>query len=463
MSSPTPADGAPHVARILVCDDEEAIRIPLVRSLSRIGHDVTAFENGRQALAWLSGEGRADLLITDIRMPDVDGIDLLREVKTRWPEIPVILITGFASISTSFEAGRAGADAYLEKPIDIHDLRRQVTLLLGRRSGETAPDEMLPGVVGGSPVMRELAEKVRQVAPTHATVLLLGESGTGKDLVAHAIHALSLAKDGPFLPLNCAAIPAHLLESELFGHERGAFTGAVARQPGKFEIASGGTLFLDEIGELQLDLQAKLLRVLEERRFLRVGGSQSIQFDARLVAASNRDLETMAEEGRFRADLFYRLNVVSIEVPPLRDRDGDIGLLAQHFLKSFAEYYSKGAMTFAPDALEILQRARWPGNVRELRNLIESLVVLSRSGTIDRSNLPATLVTPRQVATPAGAGDPGLAAGGVSTMRDIEREAILQALRETGGNRERAARKLGIGLRTLQRKIKEYRDQGLDV
>ncbi len=461
---PGSGEGAPPTARILVCDDEEGIRLPLVRSLARIGHDVTAFETGRQALSWLEAGNAADILITDIRMPEMDGIDLLREVKTRFPEMPVVLITGHASITSSFEAGKAGADAYLEKPLDIHDLRSKVSRLLERRAGVTAADEVLPGVIGRSPVMRALAEKVMQAAPTPATMLLIGESGTGKDLIANAVHELSPVKDGPFLPLNCAAIPAHLLESEFFGHERGAFTGAVARQTGKFEMANGGTLFLDEIGELQQDLQAKFLRVLEERRFMRVGGSQPITMDARLVAASNRDLEQMVSENRFRADLYYRLRVVTIEVPPLRDRDGDVPILAVHFLRSFAEYYSKGHMSFSDDAMQALNAAPWPGNVRELRNLVESLVVLSRSGTIDRSTLPASILAPRD----AGAAGPRSAprtdaAAAATTMRDIEREAILGALRETGGNRDRAARKLGIGLRTLQRKIREYRDEGVDI
>jgi DNA-binding NtrC family response regulator len=443
-----------------VCDDEEAVRVPLVRSLARIGHDVTAFEDGKQALSYLQGSAVVDLVITDIRMPELDGIDLLREVKTRRPDTPVVLITGFASISTSFEAGRLGADAYLEKPIDIHDLRRKVTALLERDTPHEAPDEVLPGVIARSASMRALADRVRQAAPTPATVLVLGESGTGKDLIAHALHDLSLQREGPFLPLNCAAIPAHLLESELFGHERGAFTGAVTRQVGKFEVAKNGTLFLDEIGELAPDLQAKLLRVLEERTFTRVGGSTPLSLDARLIAASNREMEGMVRDGKFRMDLYYRLKVVSLDVPPLREREGDVELLAQHFLRGFAEYYSKGAMSYTPEALALLSQSRWEGNIRELRNLVESLVVLSRGGTIDVADLPPAYRNPRGPGAKA-ASDAASAA--VKTMSEIERDAILQALRETGGNRERAARKLNIGLRTLQRKIKEYRELGIDI
>ena len=453
--------------RIVVCDDEPGELRSIELTLSRIGHDVAAFEDGRHALAALQARGGADLVITDIRMPDMDGFDLLREVKTRWPETPVVLITGFASISSSFEAGRLGADHYIEKPLDIHELRRTVEEVLSRSaSGVSAPaDEILPGLLGRSAAMHDVATMVRQVAPTHAGVLVLGESGTGKELVARAIHELSKVRQDVFLALNCAAIPAHLLESELFGHERGAFTGAVTRQAGKFELANGGTLFLDEIGELASDLQAKLLRVLEARSFMRVGGSALVPFDARLIAASNRDLETMVDEGEFREDLYYRLKVVTIEVPPLAEREGDVRFLAEVFLRAFAASYSKGPMSFTPEALLALEAAPWEGNVRELRNLVESLVVLSRAGVIDVADLPPAYRAAassrrgelaRGIADSA-AGDPK------GTMKDIERDAILAALRESGGNRDRAARKLGIGLRTLQRKIKEYRQEGIEV
>jgi DNA-binding NtrC family response regulator len=317
--------------------------------------------------------------------------------------------------------------------------------------------------------MRELATKIRQVAPTHATVLIRGESGTGKELVARAIHELSGVRKDTFLALNCAAIPGHLLESELFGHERGSFTGAVARQAGKFELANGGTLFLDEIGELASDLQAKILRVLEARHFMRVGGQAPVPFDARLLAATNRDLQADARAGRFREDLYYRLNVVAIDVPALRERGDDVQLLAIRFLRDFGARYGKHGMGFSPEALAALQRCRWAGNVRELRNVVESLVVLSRSGTVDLSDLPPAY---RQGPEAAGVLPPGAHAGAEEasaagespkTMRDIERDAILQALREAGGNRDRAARQLGIGKRTLQRKIKEYREEGVDI
>jgi len=460
-------DDAAAGAFIVVCDDERGELRSIERALEKAGHRVSAHEDARAALEALHEAGGADLLITDIRMPDVSGFDLLREAKTHWPDLPVVLITGFPSIPSSFEAGRAGADHYIEKPLDIHDLRRAVADLLATRRGRgpAAPaDEVLPGLVGRSAPMRELALKIRQVAPTHATVLIRGESGTGKEIVARAIHDLSEVRKDVFLALNCAAIPGHLLESELFGHERGAFTGAVARQAGKFELANGGTLFLDEIGELAPDLQAKMLRVLEERHFMRVGGQAPVPFDARLLAATNRDLQVMVREGRFREDLYYRLNVVAIDIPALRDRGDDVRLLAERFVRQFATRYGKAGLDFSPETLAALARCRWTGNVRELRNLVESLVVLSRSGTIDLSDLPpAYRDAPAAGPAPSSSAAAAATEDSPKTMRDIERDAILQALREAGGNRDRAARQLGIGKRTLQRKIKEYRDEGLDI
>ncbi|MEM7248032.1 MAG: sigma-54 dependent transcriptional regulator [Acidobacteriota bacterium] len=449
-------------ARIVVVDDDDGGREPLVRSLEKIGHEVIAFQDGESALAGLDESSSPDLLITDLRMPGIGGLELLKRLKARWPTLPAILITAHGSISSSFEAGRLGAEVYLEKPLDIHELRRRVAELLARNDGD-ADDEVLPGILGKSPSMRELADQVRRVAPTQATVLILGESGTGKDLVARAVHELSPASDGNFLPLNCAAIPGHLLESELFGHERGAFTGADRRQLGKFEIVGDGTLFLDEIGELALDLQAKLLRVLEDRRFMRVGGSEALDFKARLVAASNRELSESVERGEFREDLFYRLRVVNLIVPPLRERRGDFELLVHRFLQHFADHYSKGSLRLSKPALAALSQSRFEGNVRELKNLVESLVVLSRGGEIGLEDLPPNYrKAASEVAEPA-AIDDDAAGGEPRTMDAIERDAILAALRDTEGNRERAAKQLGIGLRTLQRKIKEYRDQGFDI
>jgi len=450
--------------RVFVCDDDRGGRESLSKALERAGHDVESFADGREVLDRIESLPAPDVLITDINMPDVSGLTLLRRVKESRPDLPVILITGYGSVASSFEAGRLGADLYLEKPLDIHDVRRRVAELVDQRRGSAAPggsQEVLPGLLAASSVMVRLAEQLRLVAPTPATVLILGESGTGKELVARAVHELSERHERTFLPLNCAAIPAHLLESELFGHEKGAFTGAVVRQAGKFELVGEGTLFLDEIGELAPDLQAKLLRVLEDRSFMRVGGSATLKFRARLVAASNRNLEDMVAAGHFRDDLYYRLKVVSLEVPPLRERDGDVRLLAESFLRRFADDYSKGAMRFEEDALVALEGARWDGNVRELRNLVESLVVLSHGGTLRRADLPPPHRTASTAATVPGG--PGAEGTGPQTMDAIERDAILAALKATGGNRERAAKQLGIGLRTLQRKIKEYRDQGIEI
>jgi DNA-binding NtrC family response regulator len=454
-------------AHVFVVDDDRGGRESLARALRKAGHEVEAFTDGREALERMESGTLPDIVLTDVRMPDVDGLSLLRRVKERSPDLPVILITGYGSIAGSFEAGRLGADLYLEKPLDIHEVRRRVAELVELRRGPTSAgsaEELLPGLIGRSPEMARLVEQLRLVAPTQATVLVLGESGTGKELVARALHELSDRRERTFLPLNCAAIPGHLLESELFGHERGAFTGAIARQPGKFELVGDGTLFLDEIGELAADLQAKLLRVLEDRRFMRVGGSQSLAFEARLVAASNRDLEDMVSAGHFRDDLYYRLKVVNLIVPPLRERAGDARLLAESFLRRFADYYGKGVMRFDPLALEALESARWEGNVRELRNLVESLVVLSHGGaTLRLEDLPPAYRAPA-AAPPTGVGSEAEAEPATPrTMDEIERDAILEALEASGGNRERTARRLGIGLRTLQRKIKEYRDQGIDI
>jgi DNA-binding NtrC family response regulator len=453
--------------RVFVCDDDRGGRESLSRALQRAGHEVESFADGREVLERISSPPEPDVLITDIKMPEVDGLTLLRRVKESRPDLPVLLITGFGSVASSFEAGRLGADLYLEKPLDIHEVRRRVAELVDQRRGSapsSGSQELLPGLLGASPVMVKLADQLALVAPTAATVLILGESGTGKELVARGVHELSERKERTFLPLNCAAIPGHLLESELFGHEKGAFTGAVARQAGKFELVGDGTLFLDEIGELAPDLQAKLLRVLEDRTFMRVGGSTSLNFKARLVAASNRNLEDMVAAGHFRDDLYYRLKVVSIDVPPLREREGDVRLLAEALLRRFADYYGKGTMRFDEEALAALENARWDGNVRELRNLVESLVVLSHGGTLRQEDLPP----PHRAAAAApvnasrGSGEAG-GDGEPKTMDAIERDAILAALKDTKGNRERAARQLGIGLRTLQRKIKEYRDQGIEI
>jgi DNA-binding NtrC family response regulator len=362
---------------------------------------------------------------------------------------------------------QVGADDYLTKPVDLYELRKRVTNLLeNRRLKEEVSSlrQMLDlrfgfdSIIGRAAPMEKLFEQMRQVAPTKSTVLIVGESGTGKELVAKALHQASPRRNERFLAINCGAIPSDILESELFGHERGAFTGAVTRKIGKFELAHQGTLFLDEISELSPELQVKLLRVLEERQIMRVGGNELIDVDFRLIAATNRDLEREVDEGRFREDLYYRLKVVSLRIPPLRERLADLPLLAENFLRGFAEREHKEPMHISKEALAILSSYSWPGNVRELRNVIESAAVFHPGGEIRAEDLPTDF---RRTAVPAPApASVQVVAGPPKTMAEIERQAILETLERTEGRRSDAARLLGIGLRTLQRKLKEYRDQG---
>ncbi len=378
------------------------------------------------------------------------------------------MITGHATVESAVDAMKRGADDYLTKPVNLDELRTRVAKLIQKvrdRDRREELEERLYGkfvkLIGNSKAMQDLFRQMELVAAARSNVLIVGESGTGKELVANALHEHSPRHEGRFLPINCAAIPAEILESELFGHEKGAFTGATARKIGKFELADGGTLFLDEIGELPLEMQVKLLRVLEQREFMRVGGTETIRVDIRLVAATNQDLESMVEQGRFRSDLYYRLKVVTLKIPPLRERQGDVRLLANHFLAEFAKENGRESMSFTPEAMAALVGARWVGNVRELRNLVESLVVLAPRDEIRLGDLPEEYRQAAEVAaaaeTPA---EKGPEDGQTLTMEEIERRAILDALEKTGGNRTQAAEMLGIGLRTLQRKIKEYRMAG---
>ncbi|PYT10745.1 MAG: hypothetical protein DMF51_17585 [Acidobacteria bacterium] len=357
---------------------------------------------------------------------------------------------------------KQGADDYLQKPVNLVELRKRVAAAVEKRRlaqevrqlRERLEEKFSFGtIIGASKAMQQVLHQLSLVAPTRSSVLIVGESGTGKELIANALHQNSPRKEFRFLPINCAAIPSDILESELFGHERGAFTGAVQRKAGKFELADRGTLFLDEIGEMPLPLQAKLLRVLEDRSFMRVGGTETITVDVRIIAATNSDLEARVAAGTFRSDLYYRLKVVTIVVPPLRERREDIPLLMHRFFEMFKAENGRPNLALAPEVVEALGQTRWEGNVRELRNLIESLVVLADAGTqvITLEHLPETYRAPLPAATLPPAAD-----GQVRRMEEIEREAILRTLRQTGGNRTRAAEILGIGLRTLQRKLREY-------
>ncbi|MBZ5638423.1 MAG: sigma-54 dependent transcriptional regulator [Acidobacteriia bacterium] len=465
-------------AHIVIIEDDEGNRTAYTRYLSRLGHKVVGFPEAPPAFDYLREHRDVVLVITDLMLPGIDGFGVLRTARQVNPDVAVLMITGHASVESAVEAMKLGADDYLTKPVDLFELKKRTTAIVEKRllsrrvvELESRLGEKFGRLVGRSKAMEALFRQMDLVAPTRSNVLIVGESGTGKELVANALHENSPRREARFLPINCAAIPAEILESELFGHEKGSFTGAVGRKVGKFELADRGTLFLDEIGELPLEMQVKLLRVLEEREFMRVGGTETIKVDIRLIAATNSDLEAAVEQGRFRSDLYYRLKVVTLRIPPIRERREDVSLLANHFLRQFARENRREGMHFAPEAMKALFAAPWEGNVRELRNLVESLVVLAPSDEIGLADLPdeyrrhADEPIPTTVLSlPAGGvpPEPETAAAGAErlTMEEIERRAILSALERTGGNRTQAAEVLGIGLRTLQRKLKEYRLAG---
>ncbi len=469
-------------AHIIVIEDEEANRKGLERALRKVGYRVESFAEADPALEHLKTSGDVALIITDLVLPGKNGFEVLQEARAVDPGVGVLMITGHATVESAVDAMKKGADDYLTKPVDLFELRRRAGAIIEKRLLSARVEELetrlsakFGTIVGQSRAMEGLFRQMELVAPTRSNVLIVGESGTGKELVANALHEHSPRKEARFLPINCAAIPAEILESELFGHEKGAFTGATGRKIGKFELAHDGTLFLDEIGELPLDMQVKLLRVLEAREFMRVGGSDTIKVDIRLVAATNADLEAAVEQGRFRQDLYYRLKVVTLRIPPLREREGDIPLLANHFLDVLGKENGRESLRFSPEALQTLVRAPWEGNVRELRNLVESLIVLAPNETITPEDFPEeyrrAMARPAAEGAAPGAGEAaepgaegGAGAGGTipagMTMDEIERRAILGALEQTGGNRTQAAEMLGIGLRTLQRKLKEYKLAG---
>jgi DNA-binding NtrC family response regulator len=452
---------------VLVIDDETGSRESMALALEKAGLAVRTFDEARKALEFLDENDNARLAVCDLRMPAMDGLGFLHEVRERKIDLSIMLVTAYGSIESAVEAMRVGADDYLTKPVDLYELRKRVMNLIEKQQLKEEVStlrEMLDkrygfeSIIGRSAPMERLFEQMRLVAPTRSSVLIIGESGTGKELVANAVHRASPRRNERFLAINCGAIPSDILESELFGHERGAFTGAVTRKIGKFELAHRGSLFLDEISELYPELQVKLLRVLEERQVMRVGGSELIPVDFRLIAATNRDLEREVVEGRFREDLYYRLKVVTLRIPPLRERPGDIVQLAEHFLALFCQEHGKAPKHLGPGALELLSRYPWPGNVRQLRNVIESAVVFSQGDEVTPADLPIE-VRESSALSPSGslvqpvAGEP-------RTMADIERQAILETLDRTGGHRAKAADILGIGLRTLQRKLQEYKDDG---
>ena len=453
---------------VIVIDDETGSRESMAIAIQKSGLDVATFDDARKALEFLPTQPSVRLAVCDLKMPDMDGLEFLNEVRARDLDLAVMLVTGFGSIESAVAAMQVGADDYLTKPVDLYELRRRVAHQLENRQLKEEVTELrqmldkrygFESIIAKSAPMEHLFERMRIVAPTRSTVLVTGESGTGKELVANALHRASPRADERFLAINCGAIPNDILESELFGHERGSFTGAINRKIGKFEMAHRGTLFLDEISELYPALQVKLLRVLEERQVMRVGGGELIDVDFRLIAATNRELESEVATGRFREDLYYRLKVITLGIPPLRERSADLSVLCEHFLKIFGDEHGRPPLRLTPQALDALAQRAWPGNVRELKNLLESVVIFHQGDEIGVADLPAETLRP--TATAEGAGRVQMEFGEPRTMAEIERRAILETLERTRGKRAEAARILGIGLRTLQRKLKDYKTQGL--
>lgn len=453
---------ASSTARIVLIEDDDALRESLVEYLGGKGFSVVGASDGKSGLEEVDTE--TTVVVTDLKLPGMDGLKVLKAVKGIDPDIQVIVATGHGTIDTAVAAMREGAFHYVTKPINptvllklVEDvaekqhLRREVKELRAQLHDRYGFDQ----IIGRARAMHEIFDIIRHVAPTRATVLIMGESGTGKELVARAIHHSSPRSNRPFIAFNCAALPASLIESELFGHEKGAFTGATARRQGLFGAADGGTILIDEIAELDIALQAKLLRVLEEKSYTPLGSTQEVKVDVRIVSSTNRDLAQAVRDGDFREDLYYRLKVVSIVLPPLRERREDIPLLARAFLEQAVAEHDLRDFRLDPEAIRVLQAYDWPGNVRELRNAVESAAVLARGDVIGKENLPPSVGGDR---VPSG-GEGGLFHVGMR-MDDLERSAILATLEETEGNRTRAAAMLGISLRTLQRKLKEYRTEG---
>lgn len=444
---------------ILVVDDERSIRVGLKGLLAKEGYEVSAAESGDEALRLLDNQP-FDLLLTDLRMPGLDGIGLLKRIKERHPDTLVVMMTAYGSEKIAVEAMKAGALDYIVKPFDNEEvkilvrqaleqiaLRREVQRLHERLDAAFRFDRIL----STSPAMQRVFDLVRKVAATDLTVLITGESGTGKELIANALHQNSPRKGGPFIKVNCAAMARELVESELFGHEKGAFTGAITAREGKFAAADGGTLFLDEIGDMSLETQAKVLRVLQEQEFERMGGNRTVKVDVRVIAATNKNLQQMVQEENFREDLFYRLNVVPITLPPLRERREDIPLLATHFLKEFTSRYGSGPATLASDAYGLLLSTPWPGNVRELKNVIEAAAVLATGPEIQAADL--------RVGQQAGTTEPAdpftFREAKQQVVEAFERNFIGRALRRHHGNITKAAEEIGLHRQQLQQKIRE--------
>jgi len=449
---------------VLIVDDDEPHAQAVADSLESLNCDCTIANSGKRGADLIESQS-FDVIITDLRMEDFDGLAILRKAKDELPDAEVIVLTAHSSIPSVVTALQGGAYTYLTKPLDIQELRNavekassRVRLLRRNLSLSKGLDEKFgfEGVIGNSPAMHRVIEQLKNLAPTDTTVLILGESGTGKELVARALHQNSPRKSKPFVPLNISALPESILESELFGHEAGAFTGAAAKRIGKFEYANGGTLFLDEVGEMPMETQIKLLRVLEDRRITRLGSNEEKSINVRLVAATNADLKSMMEKGEFRGDLYYRISVVTIYLPPLRDRREDIPLLMDHFVKEFCKRNGRDVEGITRAARQVLMSFDWPGNIRQLRNTIEGMLALDSDGKLDIDDLPGELA---QIARKSPDGIPTLTGADMLIGRplvEVEKYYIARALELTGGKREEAAKMLDIGERTLYRKIKEF-------
>ena len=428
------------MTRILVVEDRDSLRRMLERALAGEGHQVVAVADAPAAAARLAAGERFELVLTDLRLPHGSGLDVLAATKRTLPETPVVVLTGFGTVAGAVEAMKRGAADFLEKPVDLDALFRLVRSLVGESVEEPLFEVAgVAPIVGRHPKLRAALRMLRRVAPTETTVLLTGESGTGKELFARALHALSPRAAGPFVAVNCAAIPESLVESELFGHERGAFTGADRRRTGRFELARGGTIFLDEVGELPPAVQAKVLRVLDDRGYERVGGGETLRAEARVVAATNRELPAMVAAGRFRPDLLYRLEIFPIALPALAERPDDVPLLARHLLARLGEKHRSAPVELAEEALAALAAAAWPGNVRQLANVLERAVILHAGERLDAAEIRTLL------------------AGGDG---EEERHRLRAALVESGGDKRRAAERLGLSYRALLRKVREHDLEG---
>ncbi len=449
--------------RILLVDDDTNTANGLRKILLQDGYDTLCAYTGNDALNLIESE-RFDIVITDMKLPDISGFSIIEKVKKKDVDVPVVMITAFSSLQTAIDAMKKGADDYLTKPVNIDELElilkkiweKQLLILQNRELKQKLHDKYdFSGLIGNTPEMQLVFKTITDIAPTAATVLIYGETGTGKELVANAIHYNSDRKDKPFIALHCASLSEGVLESELFGHEKGAFTGALSQRRGRFELADRGSLFLDEVGEMNKHVQIKLLRVLETGRFERVGGEKTLESDVRIIAATNKDLEAEIKEGRFREDLYYRLNVINLRLPSLRERREDIGLLMDSFLLKYATKNKKDIKGFSPQSVKLMSNYDWPGNVRELENAVERAVVMSKEEIIEPDNLPSNI----NLSTRKSRKDTFRIPSG-TTMKEIEKKIILETLQTTNGSKSKAAKILGISTRKIEYKIKEWSQEG---